>query len=99
MPNVTRIQRKDFISDLDEIAREGARRMLAEALENEQFPLEQMAQSSLRRWLDRSSGGKIKAAAQGLVRSIRTGRPVETPPGRLLDFASAAAATGLPEGH
>jgi hypothetical protein len=35
MPDVTRIQRKDFASDLDEIAREGARRMLAEALEAE----------------------------------------------------------------
>ncbi len=35
MPDVTRIQRKDFTSDLDEIAREGARRMLAQALEVE----------------------------------------------------------------
>jgi transposase-like protein len=35
MPDVTRLQPKDFISDLDEIAREGARRMLAEALEAE----------------------------------------------------------------
>ena len=35
MPNMTRLQRKDFTSDLDEIAREGARRMLAEALEAE----------------------------------------------------------------
>jgi hypothetical protein len=35
MPDVTAIQRKDFASDLDEIAREGARRMLAEALEAE----------------------------------------------------------------
>jgi transposase-like protein len=35
MPDVTRIQRNDFASDLDEIAREGARRMLAQALEAE----------------------------------------------------------------
>jgi transposase-like protein len=35
MPDVTRIQRKGFASDLDEIAREGARRMLAQALEAE----------------------------------------------------------------
>ena len=35
MPEVTRIQRKDFASDLDEIAREGARRILAVALEAE----------------------------------------------------------------
>ncbi len=35
MPEVTRLQPKDFISDLDEIAREGARRMLAVALEAE----------------------------------------------------------------
>ena len=31
MPNVTRTQRRNFDSDLDEIAREGARRMLAQA--------------------------------------------------------------------
>ena len=30
MPNVTRTQRRNFDSDLDEIAREGARRMLAQ---------------------------------------------------------------------
>ncbi len=35
MREVTRIQRKDFASDLDEFAREGARRMLAVALEAE----------------------------------------------------------------
>jgi hypothetical protein len=35
MPDLTRIQRKNFPSDLDEIAREGARRMLAQALEAE----------------------------------------------------------------
>jgi transposase-like protein len=35
MPDVTRLQPKDFSSDLDEIAREGARRMLAQALEAE----------------------------------------------------------------
>jgi transposase-like protein len=35
MPDVTHLQPKDFVSDLDEIAREGARRMLAEALEAE----------------------------------------------------------------
>jgi putative transposase len=38
MPNVTHLRpedRKDFASDLDEIAREGARRMLAQALEAE----------------------------------------------------------------
>jgi len=35
MPDVTRLQPKEFASDLDEIAREGARRMLAEALEAE----------------------------------------------------------------
>jgi transposase-like protein len=33
MRHVTRLQRKDFSADLDEIARAGARRMLAEALE------------------------------------------------------------------
>ena len=35
MPDVTLLQPKHFSSDLDEIAREGARRMLAEALEAE----------------------------------------------------------------
>ncbi len=35
MPDVTRIQRKEFATDLDEIAREGARRMLVQALEAE----------------------------------------------------------------
>jgi transposase-like protein len=35
MPDVTRLQPKDFTSDLDDIAREGARRMLAQALEAE----------------------------------------------------------------
>lgn len=35
MPDVTRLQPKDFSSDLDEIAPEGARRMLAQALEAE----------------------------------------------------------------
>jgi transposase-like protein len=35
MPNVTQLRPKDFSSDLDEIAREGARRMLAQALEAE----------------------------------------------------------------
>jgi len=35
MSDVTRLQPTDFSSDLDEIAREGARRMLAEALETE----------------------------------------------------------------
>jgi transposase-like protein len=35
MSDVTRLQPKDFSSDLDEIAREGARRMLAQALEVE----------------------------------------------------------------
>jgi putative transposase len=35
MPDVTCLQPKDFSSDLDEIAREGARRMLAQALEAE----------------------------------------------------------------
>ena len=35
MPDVTRLQPKDFISDLDEVAREGTRRMLAQALEAE----------------------------------------------------------------
>jgi putative transposase len=35
MPDLTRIQRKNFPPDLDEIAREGARRMLAQALEAE----------------------------------------------------------------
>ena len=33
MLDVTHLQPKDFNSDLDEIAREGARRMLAQALE------------------------------------------------------------------
>ena len=38
MPDVTRLrndEHKDLASDLDEIAREGARRMLAQALEAE----------------------------------------------------------------
>ncbi len=35
MPHVTRLQPTEFASDLDEIAREGARRMLAQALEAE----------------------------------------------------------------
>ena len=33
MPDVTRLQPEGFASDLDEIAREGARRMLAQALD------------------------------------------------------------------
>jgi transposase-like protein len=35
MPDVTRLQPKDFSTNLDEIAREGAQRMLAQALEAE----------------------------------------------------------------
>ena len=35
MPTVTQLELKEFASDLDEIAREGARRMLAQALEAE----------------------------------------------------------------
>ena len=35
MSDVTRLQPKEFSSDLDENAREGARRMLAQALEAE----------------------------------------------------------------
>jgi hypothetical protein len=35
MPDVNRLQPKEFATDLDEIAREGARRMLAQALEAE----------------------------------------------------------------
>jgi transposase-like protein len=35
MPNVTHLQPEEFASDLDQIAREGARRMLAQALEAE----------------------------------------------------------------
>ena len=35
MPDVNPLQPKDFASDLDEIAREGARRMLSQALEAE----------------------------------------------------------------
>jgi transposase-like protein len=35
MPDVTRLQPKELASDLDEIARDGARRMLAQALEAE----------------------------------------------------------------
>ncbi len=41
MPDVTRLrteERESFALDLDEIAREGARRMLAQALEAEVIP-------------------------------------------------------------
>ena len=38
MSEVARLQPKDVSADLDQIAREGARRMLAEALESEADP-------------------------------------------------------------
>ena len=62
MPEVTRIQRKDLASDLDEIAREGARRMLAQALEAEfadYIPCHQ----------ERDENGRAKVVRNGNARS------------------------------
>ena len=61
MPEVTRIQRKDFISDLDEIAREGARRMLAVALEAE-------AADYIARHQDRDEHGRAQVVRNGKAR-------------------------------
>jgi transposase-like protein len=61
MPEVTRIQRKDFASDLDEIAREGARRMLAVALEAE-------AADYIARHQERDEHGRAQVVRNGKAR-------------------------------
>ena len=61
MPEVIRIQRKDFISDLDEIAREGARRMLAVALEAE-------AADYIERHQERDEHGHAQVVRNGKAR-------------------------------
>jgi len=62
MPHVTRIQHKDFPSDLDEIAREGARRMLAQDLEVE------VADYILRNQ-ERDESGRARVVRNGRARS------------------------------
>ncbi len=62
MPEVTRIQHKDFASDLDEIAREGARRMLAQALEAE-------VADYIARNQERDDEGRAKVVRNGKART------------------------------
>jgi transposase-like protein len=61
MPDVTRLQPKDFSSDLDEIAREGARRMLAQALEAE-------VADYIARNQERDEQGRAKVVRNGKAR-------------------------------
>jgi transposase-like protein len=61
MPTVTRLQSRDFNSDLDEIAREGARRMLAEALEVE-------VADYIARNQERDEQGRAKVVRNGKAR-------------------------------
>ena len=61
MPDVTRLcpeDRKEFTSDLDEIAREGARRMLAQALEAE-------AADYIARNQERGENGRARVVRNG----------------------------------
>ncbi|MDH3685327.1 MAG: IS256 family transposase, partial [Myxococcales bacterium] len=62
MPDVTRLQPKDFSSDLDEIAREGARRMLAQALEAE-------VADYIARHQERDDNGRAKVVRNGKARA------------------------------
>ena len=64
MPDVTRLrteERENFASDLDEIAREGARRMLAQALEAE-------VADYLTRNQERDDHGRAKVVRNGKAR-------------------------------
>ena len=61
MPDATRIQHEDFVSDLDEIAREGARRMLAQALESE-------VADYVARHQERDENGRAKVVRNGKAR-------------------------------
>ena len=61
MPEATRIQHEDFVSDLDEIAREGARRMLAQALESE-------VADYMDRHQERDENGRAKVVRNGKAR-------------------------------
>jgi transposase-like protein len=62
MPNVTGLQPKDFSSDLDKIAREGARRMLAQALEAE-------VANYIARHQERDDNGRAKVVRNGKARA------------------------------
>jgi transposase-like protein len=62
MPDVTRLQPEDFSSDLDEIAREGARRMLAEALEAE-------VADYIERHQERDENGRAQVVRNGKARA------------------------------
>jgi transposase-like protein len=61
MPDVTRLQPKEYASDLDEIAREGARRMLAAALEAE-------AADYIARHQERDEHGRAQIVRNGKAR-------------------------------
>ena len=67
MPDVTRLQPKEFVSDLDEIAREGARRMLAQALEAE-------VEDYIERNQERDDNGRAKVVRNGKARHDRSSR-------------------------
>jgi transposase-like protein len=64
MPEVTRLQPKDFSSDLDEIAREGARRMLGQALEAE-------VADYMERHQERDENGRALVVRNGKARPRR----------------------------
>ena len=67
MPHVTRFHtndREDFASDLDEIAREGARRMLAQALEAE-------VADYIARSQERDEGGRANVVRKVLIKCQR----------------------------
>ena len=61
MPDVTHLQPKDFTADLDEIAREGARRMLAQALEAE-------IADYIERHQERDENGRAQVVRNGRAR-------------------------------
>jgi transposase-like protein len=61
MPDVTRLQPKELALDLDEIAREGARRMLAQALEAE-------VDDYIARNQERDEDGRAKVVRNGKAR-------------------------------
>ena len=62
MPSVTRLQPEDLSSDLDEIAREGARRMLVQALEAE-------VADYIARHQERDESGRAQVVRNGKARA------------------------------
>lgn len=68
-------ENEDFASDLDEIAREGARRMLAEALEAE-------VADYIARNQERDEHGRARVVRNGKARPRKVTLGARQPPGR-----------------